>query len=357
MRRVRRLVARAQRLVERPADAPTGVSLYSDANARRFEHWVWVSDTTDTPRPLVLALPGIVDATGFTLWQKGRLKEIAANLVKSGAVPPFALVMGCDTGIEQGSGYTDWADGSTLAETHLVHELLPWADANLPLSGRRHIMGVSMGGYGATMLALRHPRLFESVSAISSYFHPEGLIENEKQRDVSERIWGTGAAGQAARDAVDARLLVRNVAAADRPRIAVECGTQDSLIGNSRSFHALLDELKIPHGYAEHPGAHDWDYWRTRFADHLVFHLTGGGPLGTPRSKSQRSHHAPGLTSAPPASMAATASRSHARAASMRTADRSTGTTTAGVPSDWRYTKLARSVSGRSPHASTAATA
>ncbi|HVE95230.1 MAG TPA: alpha/beta hydrolase family protein [Acidimicrobiales bacterium] len=269
------LAGRARRALERPADPPDGVSLWSPANRRRIEHWVWTPPGATGDLPLVLMLHGTVDATGHVMWQHGRAKETAALLVREKVVPPFALVLGTDTGHELGSAYADWHDGSARVETYVLDELLGWADSALPLNGVRHVAGISMGGYGALTLALRRPGRFESASSTSGYFDPMRLFGSGRVPDFSDRVWGDADR----RAAHDPRTLVADPARRANLRVAFDCGTEDDLIADNRAFHQHLTDLEIPHGYAEHPGSHDWTYWRTHLADHFRFHLTNTGPL------------------------------------------------------------------------------
>ncbi len=44
------------------------------------------------------------------------------------------------------------------------------------------------------------------------------------------------------------------------PALRIDCGVDDFLLDQNRAFHARLDELGIPHEYAEFPGEHTWDY-------------------------------------------------------------------------------------------------
>jgi hypothetical protein len=61
------------------------------------------------------------------------------------------------------------------------------------------------------------------------------------------------------------------------PRLLIDCGTEDHLLGDSRAVHAELNRLGVAHEYREHPGAHDWDYWDRHVRDALTFHA---GALG-----------------------------------------------------------------------------
>lgn len=247
-----------------------GETIWSEANRRRFEHWVWLPgpEQGDGPFPLLVLLHGVYDAGGFVWWHNG---WAADTLDRLGL--PVVVLMATDTGAEQGSGYCDWADSTTSAESHLLDEVLPWASANLPLSGERHVAGLSMGGYGALLLALRRPGTFESASATSGLFDPQRLFRFVA--DAAARMWG----GDDRRREHDVYELVRDPARRDGLRIALDCGTEDELIDEARRLHALLDGLGVKHGYAEHPGGHDWAYWGARVEDHVRFALRAGGPL------------------------------------------------------------------------------
>ena len=59
------------------------------------------------------------------------------------------------------------------------------------------------------------------------------------------------------------------------PRLSVDCGTEDFLIEDNRTFHRELSRLGVAHEYREFAGAHTWDYWDEHVRDALAFHLDG----------------------------------------------------------------------------------
>ena len=250
---------------------PTGDTLYSPANDRRFEHWVW-TPPGDGPFPVVLLLHGVYDA-GSVWWRQGRAHETMARLVAGDEIEPAIVVMASDTGAGLGSGYCDWADGTTAVETYLIDELLPHVTDTLPASGRLHVTGLSMGGYGSFLLALRHPGLFASATSTSGFFGPDRLFRFVP--DASTRMWGD----EAGKQAHDVTQLVLEPHRTQGLRLAFDCGTEDDLITENRALHDRLHGAGIAHGYAEHPGGHEWEYWSTHLEDHLRFHLGCGGPL------------------------------------------------------------------------------
>jgi putative tributyrin esterase len=254
----------------------TGHTVFSAANRRRLPHWTWMPPGAHRDLPVVVLLHGVLDGGGYVWWEKGSADRTAARLVAAGEVPPFCLVMPGDTGAEQGSGYCDWADGTTAAETYAVRELLPWIASELPVSGQRHVAGLSMGGYGALMLSLRNPGTFRSASSMSGFFDPRRLCK--WVTGATRRLWGDDDANIAAHDL---RALVTDPDRRAGLRIAFDCGTEDELIDANRGMHAQLDGLGVAHGYVEKPGNHDWPYWSGRLAEHLRFHLAGTGDLAT----------------------------------------------------------------------------
>lgn len=242
-----------------PAAEPLRHSLYSAANRRRLPIWTWVPPG-DGPFPLLVLLHGVYDADGSGWWRLARVHEAAAASPRS-----CVVVMPSDTGAELGSGWCDWVDGTTLAETHLLHEVLPWARRELPVTDELWLTGLSMGGYGAVTLALRNPGVFSSVTSMSGFLDPMRLFAFVP--DAAARMWGNPQSH-------DPRHLLRCGAAL--PPLALDCGTDDELLADNRAAAALLREVGTPHTYTEHPGGHDWDYWRGRMPKHLAFHADAG---------------------------------------------------------------------------------
>jgi putative tributyrin esterase len=56
------------------------------------------------------------------------------------------------------------------------------------------------------------------------------------------------------------------------PALRLDCGLEDGLLEENRAFHRHLEQLGIPHEYAECPGAHTWEYWDCHIQEALAFH-------------------------------------------------------------------------------------
>lgn len=113
--------------------------------------------------------------------------------------------------------------------------------------GRAAIGGLSMGGFGAIRLGLKYAERYASI-----YAHSSKLVETGDDHDA----------------AVVAARVDRN----NMPALAFDCGVDDHLIDQSRTFATRLQSLGLPHEYREHPGAHTWDYWEQHLPDALAHH-------------------------------------------------------------------------------------
>jgi enterochelin esterase-like enzyme len=82
--------------------------------------------------------------------------------VAAGLIRPVIIVF------PDGDVDTFWADtidGTRPVETQVVHEILPYVDANYrtrPMRTQRAMQGFSMGGFGAAKFASKFPHLFSS---------------------------------------------------------------------------------------------------------------------------------------------------------------------------------------------------
>jgi enterochelin esterase-like enzyme len=154
--------------------------------------------------PVIFLLHGFPGSpSGF--YDSLQLAKVADHLISSHRVAPFVAVMPVAGRVTGKRSDEEWAG---QWETYLVRDVVPWADAHLPLQAQqsdRAIAGLSAGAFGAVDIALRNPGMFGIVESWSGYFHPfrDGPLAN------------AGAAELAAHDPT---LLVRREAALLRRR-------------------------------------------------------------------------------------------------------------------------------------------
>lgn len=158
----------------------------------------------------------------------------------------------------------------------------------------RGIAGLSMGGYGAITLALRYPDVFTAAASHSGVLAPAWLgprpfaepavwartPEELRQAAGATRYdqwfaptFGRDTVGWYARE--PARLAERLVrAGTPLPALFFDVGVGDVYLDQNRVFAATLRDLGLSHRYAEFPGAHTWDYWRTQLPASLMWLLS-----------------------------------------------------------------------------------
>ncbi len=96
------------------------------------------------------------------------LDERMDLLIAGGAAEAILVMPDCCTRFG-GSQYLD-STATGPYESHVTRELVEWADARFrTLPGRDHrgIAGKSSGGYGALVLAMRHPDVFGAAACLS----------------------------------------------------------------------------------------------------------------------------------------------------------------------------------------------
>jgi S-formylglutathione hydrolase FrmB len=153
----------------------------------------------------------------------------------------------------------------------------------------RALAGLSMGGFGAMMLALQYPGTFGAAASHSGVvwpleWAPDGVLD--RPAGSADSSWrrirggGVGASMRAvfgrdtvawyARDPV--HLLERARArGAPLPALKADCGTEDPFLAGNRAFRDALKARGVAFEYAEFPGGHDWTYWRTHAAESLAW--------------------------------------------------------------------------------------
>lgn len=193
-------------------------------------------------------------------------------------------VAGADTDWDFGHGAGFYLDATAQpwqrhwrTESWIVQELLPLVQQEFRgRDGTVGIFGHSMGGHGALTLALRHPGLFRSVSALAPICAPSEVPWGEK---AFGRYLGPDRAAWAMHDAV--RLIEDGARA---PHLLVDQGEADQFLELQLRPERLLQACSRS-GQSltlrRHPGYdHGYFFVATMMADHLAHHAQAlGAPL------------------------------------------------------------------------------
>lgn len=152
-----------------------------------------------------------------------------------------------------------------------IKEVIGHIDAHyptIPTTKQRGIAGISMGGYGAFLVGLKHPELVGSISALSGVLNITNHLFNEAHGlnyglPAEKKLW----------DSLNLLVLART-ASGLATQLLFDSGTEDEIsYRDSEDFHGVLTELGIPHSFNRHSGGHEWSYWDEHLEEHLTFHL------------------------------------------------------------------------------------
>ncbi len=163
-----------------------------------------------------------------------------------------------------GDRYEDYIDHDLQADVQTHYRT--------SMSVQPAIAGVSMGGFGALSLALKHPTKYSFVGSISNAADAPTRPLSPARFGQSWRLFRTfGAPNSATRRKNDPFVLLSSIGdPAALPFIYQACGTRDSLVAVNRQLSAALEKAHVQHIYRESPGGHDWVYWDGALRDMVV---------------------------------------------------------------------------------------
>jgi putative tributyrin esterase len=139
-------------------------------------------------------------------------------------------------------------------------------ETHYPVAAKREsrlIGGLSMGGYGAFYLGLKHPDRYWFVGSMSNAADaPTRKFSFERFGQYWRLRKIFGPPGSGVREDYDPFYLVKSAHnPKGLPYIYLACGNKDSLLGVNRLLDRSLAAAHIDHVYRETPGAHNWRYW------------------------------------------------------------------------------------------------
>lgn len=146
-------------------------------------------------------------------------------------------------------------------EAYVAREIPAFIDQNfrtLTYREARYVAGLSMGGYGALKLGLKHSARF---SLAGSFSGSPLATENTSSGTVNDAF---GPAGGASRGENDLVALARDARIAEGTYFYVDCGTADRLLPANRAFVQAMAARPLAYEYHEVPGAHTWEFWDRR---------------------------------------------------------------------------------------------
>lgn len=148
-------------------------------------------------------------------------------------------------------------------ESFISKELVEYIDSNYSTDAKkeqRAITGLSMGGFGALYIGIRHQDVFSNIGSMSGAVEVEAYKNNWGIIKVINKNWD--------------RYNIKDIAHQllfTKTNIIIDCGVDDFFISPNRDLHKKLIELNIKHDYIERPGAHNWQYWSNSMKYQTLF--------------------------------------------------------------------------------------
>ena len=229
-------------------------------------------DHSNREYPVLYLLHGAGD--DHTGWiQFGEVKSIADKTNKEGLSTSMIIVMpDAQTGKR---GYFNDIDNSWKYEDFFFQEFIPFIEKKYRIKSEkryRAIAGLSMGGGGSFIYALRHPDMFSSACPLSGYMGElsyNGFYENNEEilkkyrREKVFNYYSNHNALSIIQNQTDENL--KSV------RWYLDCGDNDFLYEGNSLVHIALKKRGVPHEYRVRDGAHNWTYWRSALPEVLKF--------------------------------------------------------------------------------------
>jgi putative tributyrin esterase len=271
------------------------ISFYSPAVQRNMKYDIVLPSNykeSEKSYPVLYLLHGHMQ--NYTVWGRNLGAAYYARLIDD------LIVVMPDGGNSWFVNYASNEDGQLNNwEDHIIEDVIQHVDSNFRTLAQREgrsIAGLSMGGYAAVTLGLRHPDTFVSLASTSgalAYARNRGVAIAEGRPAPAPRSM-EGNAQMARADAVistivdipgfstqDERnprgtdfLTVQQAQAYDPfhilyqvpksrvPHIYLDSGTEDGLIDTAREFMQILLMNDVPFDFMPSRGRPNSEYWR-----------------------------------------------------------------------------------------------
>ena len=227
-------------------------------------------ESSERSYPVLYLLHGAGDDQ--TAWvQFGEVLRITDKAIKDGTATPMIIVMpDANTGQRGYFNEVEWR-----YEDFFFEEFLPYVEEKFRIKRDkryRAVAGLSMGGGGTFMYALRHPELFSSACPLSAYIGPLTMkdlktrMERRNQKITQSELEKYFADHNALN-------LIETVPEEDIQSVHwyIYCGDDDFLFEGNSLVHIAMTKKKIPHEYRVRDGGHSWTYWREALPTVLRF--------------------------------------------------------------------------------------
>lgn len=233
--------------------------------------------------PVIVLLHGAADGQPADWFRFVALDRVLDRMINAGEIPPVIAVAPDGRRPDndpRNTYFLNDADGAFLWEDMFLKEFIPYIDRFYPTiatAESRTLLGISMGGFAATVHHLRHPDRFGAAAVLSGAFRTDDDTVQMAQPAFDLRFGGAFGAGLAGEDrlndayrAADPARLAETVTAKN-VRLSMDVGAEDPFFNGNAALHLALRNKSIPHRFVVREGGHEWSYWDSGLPDALRF--------------------------------------------------------------------------------------
>jgi S-formylglutathione hydrolase FrmB len=227
--------------------------------------------------PVVIFLHGLFNNVDD--WEKRGVAAELERLRAAGKVGEYIVALPYGSN----SFYLNGKDG-TRYEDAIVRDFIPWVDKTYRTTAKpaeRVVEGISMGGYGALVIAFKHPEMFSGVAAHSAAIFGDlptrpgaGADRRAAGRyQMAAKIFGDPPDREHYRQNNPIDLVADNGAKIKKLAIYFDVGEQDryGFADGNRRLHETLEKAGVAHTFWIGPGDHGWAFLATRSEPAFAF--------------------------------------------------------------------------------------
>jgi S-formylglutathione hydrolase FrmB len=235
-------------------------------------------ETNQRNYPVTYLLHGYGDADDGWV-QFGEINRLADVAIKDGKIAPMIIVT--PDGFK--SFYMNAADGSMNYEDFFIKELIPHIEKTFKVKTDkrfRGIAGLSMGGYGSLLYALKYPNMFSAAAPLSAAIWTNEDYENMKEGMYNTYFGSSIGKNLKGKDRLTANWQANSIFSIIDKKTTdelsavkywIDCGDDDFLTVGNAELHIALTNKNVPHEFRMKDGIHSWTYWRNGVIDALSF--------------------------------------------------------------------------------------
>jgi len=207
----------------------------------------------------------------------GQIQAIADRVIDSGKADEMIIVM---PDAKQ-SWYINDCKGKAQMEKMFFEEFIPHIETTyraISQKEQRAIAGLSMGGYGSLLYALKHPNMFVACFPISAAVFSDEDILNFSEEDYKRRFKDIIGGGNTKESRLtptwrenDIYTILKNYPKADKKKVKyyIACGDDDFLYRNNLQLALAMYDTHIPTIFRLRNGQHHWPFWRREIKEIL----------------------------------------------------------------------------------------